>query len=185
MSEIPFDSKNLMIDLETLATTTDAAILSIGWASFSQEEGVQDNGQFNVRSLDNLSHGRRIDPSTVAWWFSQDPEAIVSLVRPKPFSLASALEHLEALIVRHKYIWAKPPQFDLSILANAYDNVLVKRPPWHHRNERDARTVLALGKALNIPQHSRPDTLTKHCAAADAVVQAWHVLDVLAKIKAY
>lgn len=182
MSETPFDQKNLMVDLETMATTTDAAILSIGWASFTKTEGVLQSGQINIRSLDNLHHGRRFDPDTVAWWFSQPAPAIVSLVDPEPLTLAPALERLEALVTRHKWVWAKPPQFDLAILQNAYDNVLQRKQPWPHRCERDARTLLALGKVLDVPI-PEPSGV-RHCAQSDAINQAAAVVAILRRVKA-
>ena len=58
-----------MVDLETLATTPDAAILTIGACKFDPR-GNNITDQYYER-IDLDSQNRRIDENTIEWWSKQ------------------------------------------------------------------------------------------------------------------
>ncbi len=60
-------SKDIMLDLETLGTTADAVILSIGAVKFNLETGkIDDEGFYRSVSVEsNLDLGRRISEDTL------------------------------------------------------------------------------------------------------------------------
>ena len=69
---------HLMIDLETLATSTDAAVLTIGACKFDPKGDDRDKATRNMptfyRRIDlqsNLDLGRRVDENTLRWWCDQ------------------------------------------------------------------------------------------------------------------
>ena len=66
---------DLMIDLETLATTPDAAILTIGACKFDPNGDDRDKAKRNMPSFykridlqSNIDLGRRVDENTLRWW---------------------------------------------------------------------------------------------------------------------
>ena len=62
--------QNLMIDLETLGTKPNSAILSIG-AVYFDKDGLGEEFYANVDLQDSIDSGFDIDASTVYWWLSQ------------------------------------------------------------------------------------------------------------------
>jgi len=69
-------AKHLMVDLETLATTPNAAILTIGAVTFNPN-GYEIYNEFYARidteSIETLD--TYIDEGTVRWWADQDKAA--------------------------------------------------------------------------------------------------------------
>ena len=64
---------HLMIDLETLATTPDAAILTIGACKFDPRSNDIDATFYERIQLDSQeNYDRTINEDTLAWWSKQD-----------------------------------------------------------------------------------------------------------------
>jgi hypothetical protein len=71
-------SCHLMLDLETLSTEPNAAIVSIGACAFDmldKEEDIEHTFLRRVSIESNFEHGRHISADTLMWWFKQSPEA--------------------------------------------------------------------------------------------------------------
>jgi len=82
-----------MIDIETLATTPDAAIVSIGAVTFSTTDSPIDEAlHISVSRESCREHDRRVDPDTLEWWQDQPAEARHILQGGRP--LHAALEAL-------------------------------------------------------------------------------------------
>ena len=75
---------HLMLDLETLSTAGDAAILQIGIVPFEiGGEGMAGDGlNINVDPDACMMAGLRVDWSTVHWWLNQSAEARATLPAP-------------------------------------------------------------------------------------------------------
>lgn len=93
---------NVMIDLETLSTKTNASIMSIAAVEFNKFSGETSN-TFHIK-IDPSEWGkndRDIDGNTVKWWLQQDKNAIETLCenpRDGYATLKSALERLSMFI---------------------------------------------------------------------------------------
>jgi len=161
-----------MIDLETLGTTADAVIMSIGAVKFDLDSDKIDNAGFyaSVSVDSNLSRGRRVDESTLIWWLQQTPEAQTVFTEPKQ-SLESALEELSDWLETDKYcVWANGADFDTPMLQHAYRQHNMETP-WNFWNNRCFRTF------KNLPQSRLAvieNTGVKHNALTDALNQAKH-----------
>jgi exodeoxyribonuclease VIII len=153
-----------MIDLETLSTRPDAAILQIGIVAFDLY-GIKDSKQWNVEAEG------RVDRPTLHWWKEQiaagvDPPGL----GPMPLKLA-----LEDIVVMMKpdeamQVWANPSTFDIVILGEAFHRCGMS-PPWNHRQVRDLRTLRML-----YPDVPRPKPDLPHVAVYDAMAQATWVM---------
>lgn len=126
------------------------------------------------------------DPRTVQWWSEQSDEAQAAFA--DPVDLREALRRFvvwlsevtncgltEKVWTRSDLrIWSHGPQFDISILAEAYHAVGLP-VPWHYRAPRDTRTLFDMAGIDDhtawLKQHPGPLGLVHH-ALDDAICQA-------------
>ena len=135
--------KDIMIDIETLSTATDAAIVSIGAVRFDLTTGEIDSTIYiKVNKQSCVDYGLRVDVDTIEWWFKQSEEAKAQFLSHhdrKP--LDEALIDLSEFIDEDDYVWGNGINFDCAILRNAY-KVCDVPLPWSTKNERDVRTLV-------------------------------------------
>lgn len=163
-------SSHVMIDLETLGTTADAVILSIGAVKFNLETGeIDPEGFYRSISVDsNLALGRRISEDTLIWWFKQ-PTAAQAVFHEAKEHLDSALIELsDWMSAGDCLVWSNGADFDLPMLAHAYTQCSVEAP-WKFWNSRCVRTYKNLpgAKDLRVALSG-----VKHNALSDAFDQA-------------
>lgn len=175
---------DLMIDLETLDNTPNAAIVQVGVALFVRDgQGVAARHSILVNPDDYLVQGGSASFSTIQWWMTQDEHARTSVFGPAP--RVSTYEALASLATiwqtrcdpEKSFVWAAPASFDLAIVALAGRKVCNWREtPWPFRRQRCSST---LGKMLpgfrldDVP--TPPEFSVKHDAGADAARQAIQV----------
>jgi exodeoxyribonuclease VIII len=168
---------DMMIDLETLATSSDAVMLSIGAVLFNIEE--MDHGyphkDFYIKpNIDSqLKIGSIIQEGTLKWWLQQSDEARGEFVSPKDtVPIDKALFELTNFYnsAKPKRVWSHGAGFDLSILALTYSK-LGMRTPWFFTTERDTRTLFEL-YAADLDHLLKPEGQTVHNAVVDARNQA-------------
>lgn len=161
-----------MIDIETMSTRNDAAVIAIGTAIFDSE-GIIDKQELLLDP--RFVPGHR-DEDTLDWWEKQDPE-----VRKRMFSgklrAPEACKELFHFLRGYqcKEIWANSPSFDLVILRNLFREAGVTRFPVHFRDERDYRTLTRLAHVLGIDYSEPYETrhpAKAHSALSDAITQA-------------
>lgn len=162
--------KNLMLDIETMGTNSNAAIMAIGACYFDPLTGeIGDTFHEQV----NLDSYGEIDASTVIWWMKQDDEA-----RSKFYDNGNARHIIEVLqdfakfVKRGVQVWGNGIAFDNVKIDNAYRSRGLKTP-WDFWNDRDVRTMVELGKMKGVdPKRDLPFDGVKHDALADAIHQA-------------
>jgi len=171
-------AKHMMVDLETMAVSPDAVVLTLGAVHFNPYgNGYSDKLylRFDLDDQDKL--GREIDPNTLDWWAKQDPK-----VMEEAFSPDDRIPLVDAMDQFHKFawgctaFWAHGSLFDIAILENIYRQ-LVRTPPWQYWQIRDTRTIFDLGYDPDMPQAS------KHDALQDAIRQSVGVQNVYSKLK--
>lgn len=149
---------HVMMDLETLATSPDAAVFQIGAVAFELRSGGKVyNGAkaFNqwVSARSCQSIGMAVDPRTVAWWMDQVPDARIPAAKgmTEGVHIAEALNALEVWPLETfevswaavEGVWAHPSVFDVPILSLAWSR-FGQKPPWDRRRVYDTRTVYLL-----------------------------------------
>jgi len=179
-------NSNFMVDLETLGTGPDAAILSIGAVRFdtvNPDDGSLTQGFYQNVSLESaLESGATVDASTIEWWFKQSNEARSALFEGA-VSLYEALERFTDWLRsqsggRTIHIWGNGATFDNVLLTRAYERVGLRRP-WSYRSDRCYRTLAALFP--RVPADEVEGSHTKrHNALYDALHQAEHAQKILA-----
>ena len=163
----------IMIDLETLGTKPNSAILSIGAVAFD-DNGIHDEFYLNVDLESSLDKGFDIDPSTVYWWLSQDKQAGEVLSKDKkPISVA--LISLVCFFNKNlpHEVWANSPSFDLVMLKNAWDKHGIKTP-YRFWIERDFRTFLSLTNADRVKPKIAHNALEDAKSQAQTLINYWN-----------
>lgn len=173
-----------MIDIETLATRNDAALIQIGAATFDEEQSflVSVDQEFYLGDGAPGAKNYFVDPRTVKWWETQGEAAKTSLatnvVDNPGYALEALNKWLKATGFQSSYkrgargVWANGVQFDMSILRYAYsiETGHNNNTPWHYRQERDMRTIVQVfGKTLE--GQPKCEGLTKHRADHDCIRQ--------------
>jgi hypothetical protein len=132
--------KKLMVDIETLATSHDAVVASVGAVMFNEEyEEIGDPLYVILPLQPQIDEGRKISEDTLKWWMNESDEARHSTFRPTNCTLDNGLEVIRDWLfssMQIEEIWAKPPNFDLEILGS-----LLGGKPWKYWAERCMRTV--------------------------------------------
>ena len=171
-------AKHLMVDLETMAVTPRAVVLTLGAVHFNPYGmGYSDKLylRFDLDDQDLLN--REIDPNTLDWWSKQDPK-----VMEEAFSPDNRVPLKDAMDQFHKFawgcdaFWAHGSLFDIAILEDIYRQIQ-KPVPWQYWQIRDTRTIFDLGWDPDMPQAS------KHDALQDAIRQAAGVQNIYSKLK--
>ncbi len=169
---------HVMIDIETLGTGPDAAVISIGAVYFS-ETGLQKRFDRNIEFGDAVRHGS-VDGDTVKWWMQQSDKARSSAML-YPLTCINVITYLDSFLRFKPFncIWANAPTFDLVILRSLYKNLGVK-VPWSYKQERCYRTVRNI-----FPKIETERTGVAHNALADAQSQAQYLIDLAAANEAF
>lgn len=159
-----------MIDLETMGTNPDSAIVSIGAVIFDPRYGQVSKDTFYVE-LDWKSQGRTIDRETEKWWKAQSNEAKDALYGIDDLDVT--LKDLAAWLPGDVKVWGNGSVFDISMLEDAYRQLDIEIP-WKFWNIRDCRTVLDMYESKRGGFSKKSGGVT-HNALDDAIYQAQYI----------
>lgn len=146
---------DVMIDIETLSTETNALILTISAVKFNMKED-KDMETFyyriNRESCEKL--GMHVDENTVKWWKNQKEEARLEAFDEKDrFGIKFVLLKLTDFLRDANCLWSHSPNFDYVILESAYKKCRLD-VPWKFWQLRDTRTVYDLAY-VNLKEFSK------------------------------
>ena len=173
---------DIMIDLETLATSPNAAVLTIGAVKFDPFSNELDSPscekfyvKVDIDSCDELELD--VSNDTLEWWSKQSKEA-----QEEAFSTEDRIHVREAFNQLYKFcwgakrVWSHGASFDTVICENIFRK-LNKACPWKFWEVRCTRTLFDIGID---PQ--RPPVL-KHHALEDAWNQTVGVQNVFQRLR--
>lgn len=173
---------DMMIDLETLSTRTDAVVLSVGAVMFRADQDEQNKPRQEFYELPNIqsqiSAGLNVQADTLKWWFKQSDNARgeFSGTDKNLDSYPTVLKKLTQFYGAYKprRVWSHGATFDLPILATAYA-IYGMECPWKYWDGRDTRTLFELlgeGRDGKLQQLLKPGNTTAHNAVIDCQHQA-------------
>ncbi|HBA7002630.1 TPA: exonuclease [Escherichia coli] len=175
---------HLMIDLETMGKNPDAPIISIGAIFFDPQTGYM--GPEFSKTIDLETAGGVIDRDTIKWWLKQSREA-QSAIMTDEIPLDDALLQLREFIDENSgeffvQVWGNGANFDNVILRRSYERQEIPCP-WRYHNDRDVRTIVELGKAIDFDARTAiPFEGVPHNALDDARHQAKQVSAIWQKL---
>lgn len=160
---------DIMLDLESLGTRPDCAILTLGVVKFDPftPDAFGDSLYFRIDVDEQLALGREIQQDTLNWWAKQaDDVREEALGEEGRVSLETMYRDLNRFCVGVENIWCQGPAFDIVILENIYRQQGWPTP-WQFWQIRDSRTLFGV--------HGDPREKGKaglHNALEDCISQA-------------
>lgn len=174
--------RHLMVDLETLATSRNAVVLSIGATLFDPtKKTIIDSLYLKVDIEEQTeNYNRCISEETLKWWSEQSEEAIIEAMGDEGrVSYREAMETLSKFAWGADRAWANGSVFDIIILEDCFAD-LGMSAPWQFYNIRDCRTIYEIaGVSLKDKKYN---TKTTHKALDDAVHQTVVIQDAYQKL---
>lgn len=179
---------HVMLDLETMSTRPDAAIVAIGACVFDPYSFARPIALFDagVHLQSSVDAGLHVDPATILWWLQQNDTARQKTFARGAADLAAVLQGFESWLDGHVscpgsspkrlIVWGNGATFDNVIIRSAYRAVGM-RPRWSFRDDRCYRTVSAL-----VPDQGFERVGELHNAVDDAVSQAIYLQKVYAAL---
>lgn len=170
----------VMLDLETMSTSNNAAITSIGavkfWLNVKQAEFTEDQLFYYAVDLKSCQKaGLDIDADTIQWWMQQADEPRSMLFDRRRESLAAVLNMFSHWFPKNAYIFGNGATFDNVILRTAFKALNIKYPAIYKQDV----CYRTLCKLSDIPPPKFEGT--KHNALDDAKMQTRHLMEILEK----
>lgn len=167
---------HIVLDLETMGTKQDAAIIEIGMVIFNHTgldgtANVLEQWSGAIRLESSMKYGGTADAGTIEWWMHTDQtEARDNWLASPRHGIHVALKAVAARILNYSainprpLIWGNGVNFDNAILKSAYERLDVT-VPWSYRQDADFRTLKLLYKDV-VPEPAFVGT--PHVALDDA-----------------
>ena len=184
--------KNIMLDLETLSSDSNALVLSIGAVAFdpeSSELGEKFYVELTDDTAEQQKRGRVVSGRTVQWWMQQDVQArLLFSEHPQPgvhrCDTYSGLAKFSSFVAanggyENALIWGNGADFDNIVLGNLYE-AFDKNKPWSYSANRCYRTMKNLGTGA--PKKATREGV-HHNALDDAVTQAVHLQEIFKHLR--
>lgn len=163
---------HIMVDLETLGTSNDALILSLGACRFHPDSTeIVDSFYVKIDPASAQAYGLKIDVATVMWWMEQDAMARDALTDTDgQVDLVTALEGFAMWVGPDSLpLWGNGATFDNVLLRSAYKAIGMDCP-WAFWDDRCYRTVKNLAPEIKLERAG-----VHHNALDDAISQAKHL----------
>ena len=169
----------LMIDLETLATTPDAAILTIGACKFDPTATDVHSTYYERIVLETQEeYGRVINEDTLAWWSQQDKQ-----IQEDAFGegddridLRDAMKKLYTFGLGTSNVWSHGSIFDVVIIEDICRS-FQQAVTWKFWEVRDTRTLFDLA-GVEVRIEGKHNALTDAVAQSNAVQTAYKTLSI-------
>jgi hypothetical protein len=173
--------KDIMLDIETLGTGSNATIFQISAIAFDIETGHQ-YSTFN--SIADISKNKTLkaDGSTLKWWLNTNKELLTELLNKGEESSEDLLNNFHTWLEsqdkdnKNIYLWGNGILFDNKMIQEQFIDLGLEYPIFF-RNDRDVRTIVDLaGKKLGITEKElkerfNDENLVKHDAFDDVKYQ--------------
>lgn len=177
---------DVMIDLETLGTTPDSAIIAIGAVAFDRVRGTILKEFYRRISWKSAMKRRRVCADTVRWWIGQNEQARKEICRQDNVSnmdiaLGELSIYFSEFSIERTKVWGNGATFDISMLENAFTQYKMV-VPWKFWNVRDCRTVEDLTAGVMSKRTFTRDG-TAHHALEDAKYQARYISAMINALK--
>ena len=175
-------SLDVMIDIESLDTSPNCVILTIGAVSFNPKGmGVVEKLELRP-TIDEQTEkfNRVINEDTLRWWSEQSPDALNEAMGDwGRVSFKDCMEQLYKFCWNRRCVWSNGASFDVVAMESAWRN-LDMRIPWPYYTVRDTRTLYDIaGVSLKDKKYG---TKTTHKAVEDAEHQVLVVQDAYRKL---
>ena len=168
------------IDIETLGTSPDTVVLTIGGIKFDpmEDDGLHSEFYYRLNADEQIDMGRTVDEKTLEWWETQSEEVKAEALDTNDrIPVEETLKALNKWLVGVDKLWCQGPVFDIGILENLYKQIGLHHN-WPFYIIRDSRTLFSL---MDKDPRKEID-FAAHNALADAIVQSLCIQKVYKKL---
>jgi hypothetical protein len=170
-------ANDIMIDIESLDTSPNCVILTIGAVRFDPK-GMGVIEKLELRPMieeQTEKFNRVINEDTLRWWSTQSEDAMEEAMGDRDrISFKDCMEQLYKFCWNRRAVWSNGASFDVVAMESAWRNLDI-RIPWPYYTVRDTRTLYEIaGVSLKDKKYG---TSTTHKAVEDAEHQAIVVQD--------
>lgn len=177
------DFEHIMLDIETMGSQSNSAIVSIGAVKFDLRTGNMGESFYELVDLQScLDVGLQVNGGTIKCWFQKNEAARneISLNENK-LEISNALCKFSEFCSKDHTIWANSPRFDCGIMQDAY-NMTSLEIPWDFRKERDVRTLVSFNPEIKKEMVENWDGVL-HNPVDDCRLQISYCCEIMAQIK--
>lgn len=175
-------ANDIMIDIESLDTSPNCVILTIGAVRFDPRgSGVVEKLELRPTIEEQTEkYNRVINEDTLRWWSTQSEAAMEEAMGDRDrVSFKDCMEALYKFCWNRRAVWSNGASFDVVAMESAWRQ-LDMRIPWPYYTVRDTRTLYEIaGVSLKDAKYK---TMTTHKAVEDAEHQALVVQDAYMKL---
>ncbi len=184
---------NVMIDIETLSTHKNAAIIEIGAVEFNKYTGeIGETFDIIIKPSDWCRNDRHVNGETIQWWLKQSNEARERFTTKQTdvdyCTLEDALNKLNYFIIdcdsvsdyKNVVVWGNGSSFDIAILEDAYNYFDIDLP-WKFWSVNDVRTIVDLNP--KIKEKCKFESGIKHSAVSDCLHQIKYLTETINSLK--
>jgi exodeoxyribonuclease VIII len=172
---------DVCVDLESMGTRLDGAIVGIGMVEFDLPQGLIGRTFFRAINLGDAvnNHGAKMDAATVSWWLSQSKAAQGAIVT-NCYSVRQALLDVTEFMAGNPdvKVWGNGCFFDNAMLSHLF-RVVGLPQPWKFWNDRCYRTVCAMHRSVTKDEFIG----TAHNAVDDAMAQVKHLMKIRSVVR--
>jgi 3' exoribonuclease, RNase T-like len=173
---------DIMLDLESLGTRPDCAILTLGAVKFNPYvvDSFGDSLYLRIDVDEQLAMGREVQEDTLTWWSKQAEDVREeALGEGGRVSLSEMYRQLNRFCVGVTNIWCQGPAFDIVILENIYRQQGWPTP-WQFWQIRDSRTLFGVhGDPRERNKAGLHNALEDCVSQAQGVQQIYHRLNIV------
>lgn len=171
---------DIMVDIETLGTKSDATITQISAVAFDIQTG-EHISKFNViADIEKNEKPLRVDGGTLKWWLKTNHDLLKDLLLSGTHSSEDILREFHTWISDfgkdNVYLWGNGILFDSKLIEHQMESIGLRYPIFY-KNDRDVRTIVDLaGRKLGISESElkiryKDSKLIEHNAYDDVVYQ--------------
>lgn len=140
-------NNHIMVDIETLSTAKNAAILQIAMQQFCPATGQlfeSINVKFDAEEVFNDTRFDKSYSTTIEFWHQKMNSAVRNQVwnEGERHHMSQGLQLIYNFVrsIPQAKVWGNGPAFDLAIIVNAFETFSYPLP-WVYYNERCVRTI--------------------------------------------
>jgi len=168
---------HVMLDLETMGTAPNAAILAIGAVKFDPaHHHIEEDSFYRLIDLgSSVGAGLVMDVDTVLWWLGQSAKARAELTRESGrVHIRQALQDFSEWYGEERFpVWGDGAASDNVWMKSAFEAVGLSCP-WTYKEDRCFRTMKELRPTVDVEFKG-----AEHRALDDAIYQAERLMAIL------
>lgn len=172
---------DVMVDIETLGTSSNSTIIQIAAIAFDMYTGLFVDTFNEITDIEKEGF-MTVDGSTIKWWLNTNKDLLQELINTGKYSSEDILEHFHDWLIelsdtnKEVFLWGNGILFDNKMIQHQLEDNCLDYPIYY-KNDRDVRTIVDLAsKKLRITEKELKErfndlSLVKHNAYDDVKYQ--------------